>query len=213
MNTVDTAVVVFVKKPLPGLVKTRLAKTYGNRGSARIARRLAEHQLRNLSSLDGVDVVLSCSPDTSHPFFSRLQDQTGCRAVRQEKGDLGRRMFTCFKSMLKQYRHVVIIGTDCPELDAGVIRQALNELRSGAEVVLGPSVDGGYYLVGADKTDPGLFSGISWGTSSVLNDSIRRLDRLGWRYRLLGELMDIDTADDVRKLKRSRLLYRHDWQV
>ena len=121
----------------------------------------------------------------------------------QSSGDLGDRLQTAFKRGFSlHYERIVAIGTDCIELDSTTIEQALFSLPSERSIVLGPSYDGGYYLVGM-RSHLGLplFRNISWSTSKVLRQSLDRAVSLGLKYTLLKEFNDVDTLDDWNSVR------------
>jgi rSAM/selenodomain-associated transferase 1 len=96
---------------------------------------------------------------------------------------------------------VVLIGTDCPALNPAYVECAFEALQEGVEVVLGPAEDGGYVLVGMRQPVPEMFSNISWGSGAVLEETVQRLQQLGLSYRLLETLWDVDTVDDLPRLR------------
>jgi rSAM/selenodomain-associated transferase 1 len=127
--------------------------------------------------------------------------------VEPQKGcDLGARMAAAFRQVFSLgHRHAVIIGTDSPDLPVGYLHQAFRELADGAvDVVLGPSADGGYYLLALKRVYECLFAGIAWSTGTVTKVSLARAEEAGLRVKLLPLWHDVDTADD---LERSELLH------
>ncbi len=114
----------------------------------------------------------------------------------QGEGDLGARMARAAQRVLAAGDAVVLIGTDCPALDAGVLRQAAAALRSN-DAVMAPSADGGYALLGLRRFHSSLFEGIVWSTPSVAAVTRARLAALGWATQLLAQLHDIDEAADL----------------
>jgi rSAM/selenodomain-associated transferase 2/rSAM/selenodomain-associated transferase 1 len=196
----NTAVVlVFARAPVPGQAKTRLIPALGEQGSAKLHKRLVRQSLGRVASVTGVDVQLCCAPDTSHPFFSELSNSCQVPLQPQHGADLGERMHAAFESALCDYQHVVLIGTDCPELQKNDIEQAINALREGNDVVLGPAEDGGYVLIGLSQSQPTLFTGIDWGTSLVLKQTHERIQEAGLRLFELPILHDLDTPADLKR--------------
>lgn len=112
-----------------------------------------------------------------------------------------------FDRAFQRAERVVVIGTDAPAVDAGTVALALGALDS-ADVVLGPSRDGGYYLMGLREPRPGLFTGIPWSTATVFDDTVARTRELGLRVTCLEVESDVDTADDLTPDVTRRLAAR-----
>jgi rSAM/selenodomain-associated transferase 1 len=189
--------VVFVKRPRAGEVKTRLARETGSEAAAVVYRAMAEHVLRATAPLDGTyDRVVSYAPaDAGDEIRAWLPAET---CLPQAEGDLGARMTHALASALASgASRAVLIGTDAPALGREHVLQAFAALRD-VDLVLGPARDGGYYLVGLGAPRPALFEGIAWSTSSVCAATLERARALGLRHRLLPELRDVDTLADVR---------------
>ncbi|HSD99539.1 MAG TPA: TIGR04282 family arsenosugar biosynthesis glycosyltransferase, partial [Burkholderiales bacterium] len=124
----------------------------------------------------------------------------------QADGDLGARMLAAFQSTLAACPRVLLVGSDCPALTTGHLRKADRALRDGADAVLVPCEDGGYALIGLTRADARLFDGIAWGTDTVMAESRARLSALGWRWRELETLWDVDRPEDYARLADSGLL-------
>ena len=104
------------------------------------------------------------------------------------------------RESLTRHGAVVVIGTDCPSLQADDIHHALHALQAGADAVLGPAADGGYYLLGLRRVHEALFRDIAWGSNGVLEATRTNLQRLGWCWRELVERWDVDRPQDVSRL-------------
>jgi rSAM/selenodomain-associated transferase 1 len=111
-------------------------------------------------------------------------------------------MAHAFHETLKWTTQALLIGTDCPSLTVDDLREAAEVLRKGIDAVIGPAEDGGYILIGLRRCVPDLFTGISWGTGSVLDQTRRRLRELRWKWHELSEQWDVDRPEDVERLKR-----------
>jgi len=109
-------------------------------------------------------------------------------------------MFAAFKNLFKNHRSVVLIGCDLPDLTSALISKAFDALQSN-DLVIGPSCDGGYYLIGLKKEMPDLFKEISWSSEKVLKQTLERAERLSLKVQLLEKLRDIDTLDDLHLSK------------
>lgn len=191
------ALLVFVKYPEPGRVKTRLAAAVGPEQAAVIYRRLAEAVFAKLPR--DVDVrVLFDPPDCEAEFTSWLGAWT---FERQADGDLGVRLATAFaEAFARGYHQVAAIGTDCIELDAETFRETWAALEAH-ELVLGPSEDGGYYLIALSHPAVALFAGVAWSTERVFAETLERATAAQLRVHLLPDAHDVDTEDDWRRVE------------
>jgi hypothetical protein len=189
----DERLVVFVKAPRPGQVKTRLATTLGAAAAATAYRALTERVLANVRELPGVE--LRFAPDDA---LAEIQPwlQPGRHARPQGEGDLGTRLERAFaEAFADGARRVVLIGSDCPAVTASDIRAAWHTLDD-ADLVLGPALDGGYWLIGLSQPQPALFHEIPWSTDAVFAFTRQRARELRLRTALLRELADVDTLED-----------------
>ncbi len=198
--TTSCAVIVFAKAPVAGTVKTRLAGALGAAGAARLAARMLEATTACALEAAVGPVEVCCAPDRSHPAFVALSSDGALALTEQGDGDLGQRMHRALERALASAPCAIVIGTDAPELDAGYLRGAAAALGRH-DVVIGPAVDGGYALIGLQRTAPAaLFDGIDWSTARVLAQTRERLDRLGFSWAELAPLHDIDEPADLRHL-------------
>jgi glycosyltransferase A (GT-A) superfamily protein (DUF2064 family) len=183
----DVAVLVFSRAPLPGRVKTRLVPRLGEWRAARLHARLTAHALRTAEAA-GCGAV-------------ELHDTT-----RQRGADLGERMYRALSRALRRHRGAIVIGSDCPALRPHDLARAARLLAAGCEVVLAPAEDGGYVLIGARRVSRELFDGIEWGSSSVYEATARKLTELGYRWRALRRLWDVDRPEDLDRLRSLRFV-------
>lgn len=195
---VACAVLVFVRAPEPGRVKTRLAAAIGDGAALRIYRRLAEHTLAEAAVLavDGVQVRVHHTPaDAGDVVRAWLGD--GLVYLPQAEGDLGRRMEDAFsRAFAAGAERVVIVGSDLPDVSASLLRRAFHALEGGP-AVLGPARDGGYYLLGLTRRVDGIFDGIAWSTPDVLAATLDRFRAAGIVPAMLEALADVDEVDDL----------------
>lgn len=191
---------------MPGKVKTRLIPALGADGAAALYRRLTRHALATAVESKLGEVILFCAPDTRHSFFRRLKSDFHI-PLRSQKGvDLGERMLNAMNFALGRHHSAILIGSDCAELDGAYLQRAAASLNiDDVPVVLGPAADGGYVLIGATRVDPGLFSGVPWGSGQVLEITRSRLRALEWRFSELETLGDIDRPEDLARLNTSVL--------
>ena len=199
-----STLLVFAKAPRPGEVKTRLAHGLGRGGSpdheaaAALYRRMGRLIVGDVAQAPATLTVCYDPPGAE----AEVRDWLGRAARRywpQGGGDLGERMTRMFARAFEAAERVVVIGTDTPAVGAGTVARALSALDS-ADVVLGPSSDGGYYLMGLRKPCPGLFAGIPWSTGSVLRDTVAGALSRGLGVTFLEVETDVDTAEDLEEV-------------
>ncbi len=193
----NNALIIFIKNAVQGKVKTRLAKSIGEEEALLVYKELLE-LTRALVSTINIDKYLFYSD------FIDLNDSWDNQLFKKELQTgkhLGERMQNAFELVLAQATRAVIIGSDCPDLSSDIIQKAFEELDT-KEVVIGPSLDGGYYLLGMKVLHRELFSEISWSTSEVLSSSIAKLEMAGLSYGLLEVLDDIDEVKDLVKWRK-----------
>ena len=192
--------VLFVKAPRIGTVKTRLGRSIGSEKACEAYRILVERVLQNVSSIPAVE--LRFTPDDAGAEVDGWQ-RDGWTRTAQGEGDLGARLQRAFHDgFAAGAERVVIIGSDCPETRAADVRRAWKELQTH-DVVVGPATDGGYWLIGLRAPQPQLFEGIAWSSDQVLAQTLQRARQLGLRIQLLRILSDVDTAEDWRAFQRS----------
>lgn len=197
----EKTVICFCKHPEPGMVKSRLASDLGDQRASNIYKILLNNTLTNITQNNqsrNFKIFLYCYPDTQHLALSKLEADYSLTLKQQYNGDLGDKMYNAIKNHLSSNGSVILIGTDCLEIDAPYIEKAFNKLSSGNKVVLGPSHDGGYALIGANEIDKSIFENIDWGSNQVFSQTVRKLQELGWRFDYLPEVRDIDRLDDYQ---------------
>jgi len=187
------------KAPIQGLAKTRLIPTIGAHAAAVLQERLTERSVATALAADVGPVTLWCAPDTSHSSFRDLTERLPIALKGQPAGDLGARMLAAFEAD----GATLVIGTDCPAFTADHLRGAAAALDDGADVVLIPAEDGGYVLIGARVAPPRLFSGIAWGSATVLAETHARISTLGLAAIELEPLWDVDTESDLARFERA----------
>jgi rSAM/selenodomain-associated transferase 1 len=189
----DQKLIVFVKAPRSGAVKTRLAATIGAREACAAYQRLVETLLRHLADLENVE--LRFTPDDASSEVNHWA-RSLWRVAAQGSGDLGCRLDQAFRHAFNEgAKRAVIIGSDCPDVRGEDIQAAWTALLSH-DVVLGAATDGGYWLIGLREPQPELFAGIPWSTGEVLRQTLDRCRITGLKTHLLRKLSDVDTEDD-----------------
>ena len=185
---------IFVKHPIPGQVKTRLAATMGNEGAVAIYQQLLAYSCEISKEITANKAVFYGNqiPETD------LWKKAGYQRFLQEGEDLGARMLQAFVWGFDQgYERILIMGSDCPHLNSSHLKEAFSQLQSH-DVVLGPAKDGGYYALGLSKLFPALFSQKAWSTPSVFTATLQDLMRSGKSFYLLPTLSDVDHEEDLK---------------
>ena len=192
--------IVFVKSPEAGGVKSRLAAAVGEQKTRLLYRCFVEDLLDSLDKGNYCLKIFFYPPD-QQPVLSRWFGDE--RSYEPQTGDdLGQRMKNAFeKCFAEGFDKVILIGSDCPDLPQEIIDESFSALTS-CDAVIGPSLDGGYYLIGFQAVTflPDLFSGIAWSTEDVLKSSRAILDKKGLRVFMLPPWRDIDTYEDLKAL-------------
>lgn len=200
MTSNSNKLLIFTKSPVLGEVKTRLQPEYSQEQSLALHKKMLLNTLSLTRSLINLDSELCCSPNRTTLFFLECENRFPITLSNQEGDDLGERMAFSFSIALQTYDKVIIIGTDCPELDEKYIDKALQALDE-VDAVIGPAEDGGYVLLGLKRFDIELFKNISWGSDKVLAQTKDILHDLTWTYKELGIMHDIDRASDLLRYK------------
>ena len=186
------ALIVFVKNPVQGQVKTRLGKEIGMEEALKVYLLLLAYTRSVCTEVDA-DI---------HVFFSNhIPEQTEWAALSQglhvQRGDdLGTKMTTAFEEMYQRYEHVAIIGSDCPGLKPEYIEQGFQAISKG-QYAIGPAEDGGYYLFGAPRTAILPFKGIEWSSKHVLRQTLDQIESTDFEATQLPILRDLDTLEDL----------------
>lgn len=195
----DALTIVFAKAPRAGEVKTRLIPLLGAEGAAALHRQLVHRTLVTATDAGTGPVELHAAPDVNDAFLLECSRHFDVALVPQHGDDLGKRMSNAFDDGLTRHDRVIIIGTDCPVLNAQHLRDAQAALNSGNDAVLIPAEDGGYALIGLTRCDNRLFENMTWGGNNVLAVTRERLKALQWRWHELETLWDIDRPEDYRR--------------
>lgn len=192
--------IIFVKYPQAGRVKTRLAKSIGEENAARLYRALVETLLRRTQG-NKFRRIIFYSPCGKEKEMRGWLGEDFIFAPQKGRG-LGERLAGAFRFAFRNgATRVIAIGSDSPTLDKKLIAEAFGKLKD-ARCVIGPALDGGYYLIGLSSWLEGIFKGIRWSTESVLIQTIARLKQFKIRHILLGKSFDIDSYHDIILLKK-----------
>lgn len=202
---------IFVKSPVPGQVKTRLIPGIGRQRAASLYQDLLTRTLNTARRADFSAIQVWVDGNTGHPYFTRLKNRHYVKLYNQRGKDLGQRMFNAIKNALRKYPFAVLIGSDCPSLSSSDLQLATEYLENKADVVLGPADDGGYYLIGLRRNNHRLFSGIEWGKETVLAETCSRIKTLNLKIELLPRRWDVDRTTDLlpyfRMKRQESVLY------
>jgi rSAM/selenodomain-associated transferase 1 len=198
------ALVIFAKAPIPGETKTRLVPPLTFEEAAALARALLMDQLDHLASFSGAELFVAFAPESAAELF-RAFVPARWSCFPQQGDDLGERMQRAIGHLLSRgFTNVVLIGGDLPPLPLSTFHAAYGALNAGRDVVLGPSADGGYYLVGMSRPIADLFTGIAWSRADVFQNTVDKLARAGLTCECVPLSRDIDTPEDLKILSRDR---------
>ncbi len=191
----DKAIIIFAKNPVAGKVKTRLAKDIGDEAALKVYENLLTYTRNYCEALHAdrflyyTDFIDENDEWSSEKFEKQLQTQ----------GDLGEKMSAAFKEVfLKGYKKVLIIGTDCPGINASLITEAFHQLEEN-DICIGPAEDGGYYLLAMKKWHPFLFEDKSWSNPILLRETLDACRTNLQKVAQLKTLFDIDDINDLRR--------------
>ncbi len=194
-------VALFVRAPVPGRVKTRLAADIGVAAALDAHRQLTEHALRRLSNRPGYDLEIWCSQ--SHQEIDQWSAQFQVPIFVQHGAGLGERMANCLEILCREGGRGAIVGCDCPPVDANYLRKAFAALDA-FDLVLGPAEDGGYGLIAwAQEQSPEVFDGVAWGGADVLVQTQLLAQQAGLRVSIQPPIWDVDVLDDWRRFQRN----------
>ncbi|MBM95142.1 MAG: hypothetical protein CMI09_04755 [Oceanospirillaceae bacterium] len=192
-------IVIFAKAPLPGYAKTRLIPQLGLDGSARLACKLLQHAIEQALAANLGQVELCVSPSEHHPVWKQLDLPSELSWSYQSEGDLGERMARAIKRVTQNGESILLMGTDCPDLDAETLRAASKALASH-DACLVPVLDGGYSLVGLHHPLEAIFRDMPWSTEQVGQLTRQRIAAAGKTLAELEILYDIDVPADLNHL-------------
>jgi rSAM/selenodomain-associated transferase 1 len=202
MPTYADALAVLAKAPIPGSVKTRMVPPLTHEQAAELSRALLLDQLDHLTELGDVDLYVAFTPIDAKSLMKSIVPAS-FQCFHQRGDDIGERMYEVFAELWRRgHRNSILIGSDLPVVPLVFFRDAFKVLeREDRQLVLGPSEDGGYYLVGMNQPTPEIFEGMAWSHDQVLAQTTEKLSRLGIDFRLLPGWFDLDTIEDIERLR------------
>ena len=189
------------KAPLVGSTKTRLCPPLGSQEATKLYRCFLLDTLELMRRVEGVQPIIAYSPPATQPFFEQIAPP-GFDLVPQVGADLGERLDNVLTHCLQSgYQQTAVMDSDSPTLPVAYLRQAFQELDDPAvDVVLGPSDDGGYYLIGLKSPCSALFRGIVMSTSTVMVETLERAQEQGLKVACLPRWYDVDRPEDLERL-------------
>ena len=193
------ALIIFIRNPELGKVKTRLARKLGDEKALQIYKALLQHTRQKVQEVDAGRLLFYSEKIASDDDWPAAQFEK----YLQYEGNLGERMHYAFKQALQNHHHAIIVGSDIAQLKASIINKAF-EILQHKDYVIGPAMDGGYYLLGMKKPSPELFLDMEWSTSEVFQHTIGRIEKHGRSWEAVDTLSDIDYAEDWE---------RYGWEV
>ncbi len=205
MQTTDKIILLFTKFPLPGHCKTRLIPALGPERAALLQKKMTETIITTISRLQKTyPHTLEIHYDGGSPTHMRSWLGDSHLFKQQPDTSLGTRIEVAIRPHLHKNMAIIVIGADCPAISEDILRNALTSLQEH-EVVIGPTYDGGYYLIGVNgglwpETLHTLFQEIPWGTDTVFAETMDRVKHLNLKHHILGKLHDIDTPEDLRHI-------------
>ncbi|MBC7751683.1 MAG: TIGR04282 family arsenosugar biosynthesis glycosyltransferase [Candidatus Saccharibacteria bacterium] len=191
--------VIFAKYPKVGQVKTRLIPAIGAEGAVKLANLMLRHTLDQALQSQVGEIELCVSPDSNSYEWQSIHLTQNIYLTDQGNGNLGQRLTRAAQRVVEEGKAVIFIGTDCPALNAAMLKEVVIQLEKYDAVMI-PASDGGYVLLALKHFDHSVFMDIQWSTSSVASDSLTKIKALGWSVTLLPVLHDIDEPEDLNKL-------------
>lgn len=191
--SLQSLLIIFARNPKLGSVKTRLAADVGDDKALDIYKELL-HKTRQITEPLAIDKLVAYSD-----YINTDDLWNGYFKVEQTSGDLGKRMHDAFKiGFDSDYERIIIIGTDCYDLDTTDIKKAITDLAEN-DAVIGPAEDGGYYLIGLSKMVPEIFQNKSWSTDKLIAETRQEIQNLGLSHTELRTLNDVDHKSDLNE--------------
>ncbi|HAZ07814.1 MAG TPA: glycosyltransferase [Elusimicrobia bacterium] len=195
-------IMVFVKAPIPGRVKTRLSPPLSPTQAATLYIAFVKDTLEAARDAANSSVDIFYDPSADFPDLRWIESAPLLPFFPQKGGDLGMRLdHACNETLSRGAGKAVAIGSDTPHIEPAVIERAFSSLDR-ADMILGPAADGGYYLIGLKEPHDFLFQGISWSTVNVLRQTLERAKQRGLKVVMLPTLFDVDTISDLRELAK-----------
>jgi len=191
----EAIVCIFAKPPIPGSVKTRLIPELGPERAAELAEAFLEDTVAMVRTVPWAECIIAATKTFERPYFKPEE------VWLQSEGDLGERLEKVLRLALKRKPIVLAIGADSPGLPAAYLQAARDALKN-ADAVLGPTADGGFYLIGLKDCPVGVLEGIQWSHSATLAATTHKLEQFGMKTVLINPWFDIHSHEDLERLRR-----------
>lgn len=189
-------IIIFAKAPQAGFAKTRLIPALGAEGAATLARQMLLHTLHEAIAANIGCIELRATPAIGDAAWQGITLPLGIEITKQGVGDLGARLAMASERSLARGESVLLVGTDCVDLSAGLLRDAAQSLRDH-DAVIHCTIDGGYALLGLKQFSPYIFFNMPWSTDAVASQTIARMGQLGWSVQIGQMLHDVDEPRDL----------------
>jgi rSAM/selenodomain-associated transferase 1 len=196
----NRTIIIMAKVPQAGNVKTRLRPFLSTEECQSLATAFLHDTIGKALSV-GENLIVVYSPAAEKSFFSQIKTAANLTLVPQTGIDLGERMANAFEFAARQYSNLLMIGTDSPTFPPEFIEQSFEFIENGAELVLGKSADGGFYLIAMKRNFPGLFEAIEWSSPRVFDQISANIKKLKISVRQIPDWYDVDTIEDLRRLR------------
>jgi uncharacterized protein len=194
-----TRIIIFAKAPQPGFAKTRLIPLLGAEAAAKLAQQMLSNTLFNALAADIGTVELCSTPKIDDIAWQGITLPVGIEITDQGEGDLGERLARASERAIENAELVLLIGTDCVEMSATLLREAAQSLHEH-DAAIHCTADGGYALLGFKRYSAVLFTDMPWSTDAVASTTIARIGHLGWSLHVGQLLHDVDTPQDLKYL-------------
>ena len=191
----EAMVCIFVKPPEPGSVKTRLIPELGPERAAELAEAFLEDTVAMVRALPWAECIIAATAMFERSYFKPEE------VWLQSEGDLGERLEKVLRLALKRRKIVIAIGADSPGLPAAYMESARQALAT-ADAVLGPSDDGGFYLIGLKDCPGGVLAGIQWSHNTTLASTMAKLEQFGMKTVVVQPWFDVDSHEELERLRR-----------
>lgn len=192
----EPALYIMARQPVAGQTKTRLQPVLGEKGTALLTAWMIRETVQLARASWQGPVVLMAWPDTSHPLFPALARTHDVALDVQVPGDLGQKMFAALAAGIARHGAAAVMGIDVPHCPRSVLQRASATLAAGQSVI-GPSHDGGYYLLGLTQALPSIFTDMPWGSDAIYGETVKRASQAGIDLQPLEALTDVDTPQDL----------------
>lgn len=194
----ENALLIFAKEPVAGKVKTRMHPDLSLEEAAKLYDCMLNDLYNKLHDLKNTDVIIYFAPIGSREYFQKL-NYSNKLLMPQSKGDLGEKLANSFaETFRKGYKRILVIGSDCLTLTKNEIYDYFDSLLIN-DALIGPTADGGYYILGLNNFHRQAFENVNWSTESVFKDTIKKFKELNLKYFVSKSNYDIDTIYDLKK--------------